>query len=196
MRFIFASVIAYFIGNISSAYLAGRCFGNIDIREHGSGNAGATNTLRVLGLKPALLTLAGDILKGVVAVLIGRYLGGLQGELLGAAFVIVGQIWPVLLGFHGGKGVATALGAMMTVQPAVTAVCALIALAIMALTKYVSLGSILGVTLFGIVLIVMKTPVEMKLFAVFVVGLIVFAHRTNIKRLLTGTEKKLGQKEK
>jgi glycerol-3-phosphate acyltransferase PlsY len=116
MKYILLTIISYFIGNISFAYILGKIFAKKDVREYGSGNAGATNAFRTFGKKVGALVFLGDVLKGVAAVLLGRYLGGQTGAYIAGAFVIIGHNWPVLLSFKGGKGVATTIGVMLFVN--------------------------------------------------------------------------------
>lgn len=195
MRFIWICILAYLLGNISSAYIVGKLMGGgIDIRKHGSGNAGATNTLRVLGKKAGILTLVGDLTKGLVAVLIGRVFLGDNGAIGAAVCVILGHIYPAFLGFKGGKGVATALGATLMVQPVATLICLAIGLGLIAIKKYVSLGAMVGISCFAPIMIIMKKPMIFVLYGVFIAGLVIYAHRANVKRLCSGKESKLGEK--
>ncbi|MEA4987917.1 MAG: glycerol-3-phosphate acyltransferase, partial [Anaerovorax sp.] len=135
--------IAYFIGNISPAILIAKSFG-IDIRSQGSGNAGSTNVLRVLGKKAAIATLAIDVLKGVIAVLLGRYIGGQSLAVFCGLAVFIGHIWPLLFGFRGGKGIATGFGAIVTIEPILGLEIAVIALLGIVFSKRVAVGSILA----------------------------------------------------
>ena len=191
--YILPSVIAYLIGNFSTSFLIGKCFANIDIREHGSGNAGTTNMLRTLGKKAALYTFLGDGLKGVLAVLIGLKLGGTNVAMVCGIFVVIGHIWPVALKFKGGKGVATAFASMIVVFPLQSLFCMALGILIIYKTRFVSLGSMLGVTIFPF-LIFNKGIVPFSV-SLILMALILFTHRQNIKRLLNGEENKLGVKK-
>ncbi|KHF40352.1 glycerol-3-phosphate 1-O-acyltransferase PlsY [Halalkalibacter okhensis] len=194
-------LIGYLLGSLSFSYIIAKKIKKVDIRQHGSGNAGATNTLRVLGLGPALLVLALDVLKGIVAVWIGVTFApddtGLFPALAGLA-AILGHNWPVYYGFKGGKGVATTIGVIATVVffPALFA--GIVAIGSIVVTRYVSLGSILFVILTPIFAFFLLDyygyPVIYGYLAIVVALLSVWRHRTNIKRLLGGTESKIGQK--
>lgn len=188
--------ISYLIGSISFSVLMARGMKGIDIRNHGSGNAGATNTLRVLGKGPAALVLVLDILKGVIAVLLGRWLGG-DSEwipaLCGIAS-IVGHNWPVYFRFRGGKGIATTIGVMACLAIIPVLLSAIILLIVVAITRYVSLGSLI---------LVLFTPIFLLLFGnhgpIFWASLIIclfafWRHRTNIVKIVQGRENKIGSK--
>ena len=193
--YVLVSVIAYFMGNFATSYIVSMRSAKIDIRQHGSGNAGATNVLRVLGAKAAAITFVGDALKGVLAVVIGRYLGGSYGAILAGLFVVIGHNWPILLRFKGGKGIATTIGVMLAINPFVVLIVFVIGVAILATTRYVSLASIVGMIVFPITMMVSKQPVEYITFSIILALLAIYRHRANIGRLLKGTESKLGQKK-
>ena len=186
-------VVVYLIGSIPVGFLVARAAGGFDIRGKGSGNIGATNVLRTLGPVPAVLTLLGDVAKGYLAVRAAEVLGpepvwGAAGALL----AIVGNCWPVFLRFKGGKGVATALGAFLALTPRAILLAAGVWIVIAAAFRYVSLASILGCVglalgawLFG------YAPMYAGA-AACAAGLIVWRHHENVKRLLSGTERRLG----
>lgn len=193
---IVAIVLSYLLGSVSFSLLYGKLKG-IDIRQHGSGNAGATNTLRVLGKGPAILVLLLDVLKGVIAVLIGHWLGGesttwLPG-LCGIA-AIAGHNWPVYFHFRGGKGIATAIGvlASLTLLPALLA--GIIAILAIVITRYVSLGSLIFVILTPWILLVLGKEWPFFWIALVICLFAVWRHRTNIVKLVRGNENKLGSK--
>lgn len=191
-------IIAYFIGSIPTAIIVSKAFFNIDIREYGSGNMGATNTFRVLGPKFGTLVMVGDMLKGILAVALFNLLPYyLTNELdrtnlmigLGLA-AVVGHIYPIWAGFRGGKGVATLFGMVLAIQPIVAINCVGVFLIVLYLTRYVSLSSIIaGVALPICVLwIYNEQEVFYRVFAVAVACLIVLTHQKNIGRLLKGNE--------
>ncbi|MCL7745896.1 glycerol-3-phosphate 1-O-acyltransferase PlsY [Halalkalibacter alkaliphilus] len=194
-------LIGYLLGSLSFSYIIAKKIKKVDIRQHGSGNAGATNTLRVLGLGPALSVLALDVLKGIVAVWIGVVVApdqsGLYPALAGFA-AILGHNWPIYYGFRGGKGVATTIGVLATIVffPALFA--GIVAIGSIVITRYVSLGSILFAILTPIFALFLLDyygyPVIYGYLAIVVALLSIWRHRTNIKRLLAGTESKIGQK--
>ncbi|MEO5648811.1 MAG: glycerol-3-phosphate 1-O-acyltransferase PlsY [Ginsengibacter sp.] len=191
-------VVAYFIGSIPTALIISKRFFEIDIRDYGSGNMGATNTFRVLGPKFGTIVMIGDMLKGIFAVALYNLLPYyLSNELdrtnlmigLGLAAVI-GHIYPIWAQFKGGKGVATLFGMVLAIQPIVAINCVGVFLLVLYLTRYVSLSSILaGVALPICVLwIYNEKEVFYRVFAVAVAALIVLTHQKNISRLLKGNE--------
>lgn len=190
-------VICYLIGSISFSYLAGRKLKGIDIRQHGSGNAGATNTMRVLGKIPAISVFILDILKGIAAVWIGRWL---FPELLWVAAAcglaaVIGHNWPVFFGFKGGKGIATTIGvmAMLSFLPFVLA--AIIAFITIFITRYVSLGSLIFTALLPVFIWWLDRPMIILWASLFFAVFASYRHRSNIVKLLKGTEHKLGMKK-
>jgi acyl phosphate:glycerol-3-phosphate acyltransferase len=203
-----ALVLAYFLGSIPFGHIIVKLKTGKDVRESGSGATGATNVLRTAGKTLGILTFALDIVKGVVAVLLARWITGVgSGDttwvVAGAAILaIIGHIFPVWLGFKAGKGVATGLGVFLAIAP-VAALCAFaIFIGIVAKTRYISLGSIIG-SVIMIPLIwfwngwVWPSPylTQMLVAITIVAAVIVFKHRENIQRLMSGTENKFGQKK-
>jgi glycerol-3-phosphate acyltransferase PlsY len=193
---IIAIAAGYLLGSVSFSYLFGKWFKGIDIRNHGSGNAGATNTLRVLGKGPAVLVLILDALKGVLAVSIGKWFGAEEWVIvLSGLLAIIGHNWPVYFGFRGGKGIATTIGVMASLCFLPTLFAGLLAIVLIAVTRYVSLGSLLLTAILPFFIWGMGRPVEI-LWASIVVCLFAFIrHRTNIAKLLHGKENKLGSKK-
>jgi glycerol-3-phosphate acyltransferase PlsY len=192
-----ALIISYLIGSISFSFIAGKLLKGIDIRKHGSGNAGATNTLRVIGKGPAITVLLLDVAKGVCAVWLGLWLGdgNVWIPVLCGLLVIVGHNWPVFFGFKGGKGIATTIGVMATLcfWPALFA--GIIAILAIIVTRYVSLGSLLfaGLTPVFLLLLGYSGPL---LTASLVIAIFAFIrHRSNIVKLIQRKENKLGAKK-
>jgi glycerol-3-phosphate acyltransferase PlsY len=189
-------ILSYLIGSISFSYLVVKWTKGTDVRQYGSGNAGATNTLRVLGWGPALLVLALDIGKGILAVALGQAMsaGHTWVPIVCGAMVIVGHNWPVFFGFRGGKGVATMIGvtAMLAFWPSL--MLSALAILVIALTRYVSVGSLTYALLFPIVVWWLDRPVELVWFGLFVFVMTWFKHRSNLVKLWRGTENKIGQK--
>jgi len=193
-----ASIIAvaasYLLGSISFSILIARWVKGIDIRQHGSGNAGATNTLRVLGKGPAAAVFLLDVAKGIAAVLIGQWLG--EGEIwvpiLCGAAAITGHNWPIWFRFKGGKGIATTIGVMATLAfwPALLA--GIIAIAAIAITRYVSLGSLIFAALLPVFILVLSMPYELFWVSLLICVYAFIRHRTNIVKLVRGQEHKLG----
>lgn len=196
----------YLIGSIPTAIIVGKVFFGLDIREHGSGNAGGTNVFRVLGWKPGVLVMLVDLGKGLVATLFAAQIrfttlpiDPVYLQLTAGLAAVFGHIWTVFAGFRGGKGVGTAAGMLFALFPMATFVCLIIFLAIAFSTRYVSLASISAAISLPIVLVIMRevlhleVPPPLVVIGFFVAILIVFTHRTNIKRLLAGTENRFGQ---
>lgn len=189
-------VISYLLGSVSFSVLLAKGIKGIDIRQHGSGNAGATNTLRVLGKGPAALVLLLDIIKGIIAVLLGIWLGGDSewvSALCGIA-AIVGHNWPVYFHFRGGKGIATTIGVMATLAFFPTLYAGIIAILAIAITRYVSLGSLLLVLFTSIFLLVFKGVNPYFWTSLIICVFAFWRHRTNIVKILQGRENKLGAK--
>lgn len=192
---ILSCIAGYLLGSANSSIIVGKFYGT-DVRKHGSGNAGTTNTLRTLGKKAALFVLLGDILKGLLAYLAGYYItGSALGGMVGGTAAILGHIWPVYFGFKGGKGVLTSLAVLLMIDWPIALVLLGIFIIIVLLTRYVSLGSIVGATLFPVLSLVLGRSTETVIFSALIAVLIIFMHRTNIKRLLKGTESKIGSKK-
>ena len=183
----------YLLGSISTGVLLSHFAAHTDIRQQGSGNAGTTNMLRVMGKKFALLTLAGDMLKGIVAVLIGSLLvGGKTGQILGAFGAILGHNFPVFFGFKGGKGIATSFGALLFVFPVQALLAFVVFFVLVAVTHYVSLGSVAAAITLPL-LVIFTTPYNPPVYIItaFIGASVVWRHRANIRRLLQHTENKL-----
>lgn len=192
MNYFFIAIISYLLGNISFAYILGKIFTKKDVRDFGSGNAGATNAIRAFGKKIGSMVFVGDVLKGVIAVLIGKTLGE-TGMYLAGALVIIGHNWPVFLNFKGGKGVATTIGVMLIASPFVTLICFVLGLVVIVTTRTVSLGSILGMAMAPVAAGIFVRPFNMSLFifCLFIGTMSIYRHKENIKRLLKGKENKL-----
>mgnify|MGYP001623775328 FL=1 len=200
--YVLVGLVAYLIGSISFAIIFSKKFAGFDVRERGSNNAGTTNVLRTVGKKAAALTLICDILKGVVAVLLAMLASNIwqeaDGELLkylAGLMAIIGHTFPVYYGFKGGKGVATSLGVLLVVNPQIGIICLVFALIIMIATRMVSLGSVLAATLFPILTVFMVDSFSAKVISILIALLVIFNHRSNIKRLKNGTENKISFKK-
>ncbi len=191
---ILAVVVSYVIGNFSTSIIVSKLWAGIDIRKHGSGNAGATNVLRTLGMKAGLITFVGDALKAILAVWIGGRLGGENTALICGIAVVIGHNWPVFLGFKGGKGIASSIGVGLFIHPMIAIICIIVGVLIVAKTKYVSLGSVVAICLLPILL--MFVGFKFFLFGMALAFMAIYRHKENISRLLKGTESKLGQKSR
>ena len=192
---ILSAVIGYLLGCIPCGVLIAKFYGHMDIRKTGSGNSGTTNVLRTLGWAPSLLTLAGDCIKGVLAALIGRWLGGEAGMLAGGLFAVLGHDFPVFMKFKGGKGIATSLGVSLVICPVVALLLTAIVIVIVAVTRIMSAAT-LAVSLAYPVLTWLLLPEganpALRIgFAVLLMILSFFCHRSNLRRLSRGEENKL-----
>ena len=201
--YITVAIVAYAIGSINFAVILSRKFAGFDVREKGSKNAGTTNVLRTVGKKAAALTLILDILKGVAAVL-----AAILAQLMWTGFdlttlkyiagfmAILGHTFPIFFEFRGGKGVATAIGVLLMLNWKIGLICLVFGLVVIAISKMVSLGSISAAILFPILTIFMQENVKPVGIVVSfaIAGLVVFNHRSNIKRIKQGNENKLSFK--
>lgn len=197
MRGIGALLVSYAVGAISFAYLAGRASG-MDLRRHGSGNLGATNVLRTLGAPWAGAVLALDAGKGVAAVMLVPRLLGTAHELWPLACgvaAIVGHVWPVFLGFRGGKGVATAAGAFGALAPVPLLAATVTFGLVLLVTRYMSLGSLSGAVVLPVGVALLRGMGDPLFWvSVGVAGFVFWTHRTNLDRLRRGVEPRVGQK--
>ncbi len=195
MKGLIVAVTAYLIGSFSSAYFVGKLFMKIDIRSHGSGNAGATNAVRVMGSKLGVITFLLDFLKGIIAVLLGLLLYKELGGYIAAFFVVIGHNWPIFLNFKGGKGIATTIAAMAVLEFPVALISVITGITVAIITKYVSVGSITFlVTLFVLTasgLFITNPYLNILTALLALLGL--YRHRENIMRLKAGTENKIGR---
>jgi len=196
---LFLLILAYFLGAVPTGILLAKAFGDVDTRTMGSKNIGATNVYRTAGKKLGILTLLGDILKGLIPVVIARHTLDSPfwiGAVALAAFLE--HLYPVYLGFKGGKGVATGLGAFIALSPLSAFLSILVFVVVVYLWRYISLGSLAAATAFPVFLALnpfSHYPIYIP-FAVVIGGLIFYRHRENIQRLLTGKENKFGQRSK
>ncbi|WP_270171610.1 glycerol-3-phosphate 1-O-acyltransferase PlsY [Paenibacillus sp. SYP-B4298] len=189
-------IISYLLGSIAFSIVIARLVKGIDIRQHGSGNAGATNTLRILGKGPALLVFLLDVAKGVLAVFIGSWLsdGNMTVMTLSGLAAIVGHNWPVFFGFKGGKGIATTVGVMVTLAFLPALYAGIVAIALIALTRYVSLGSLAFAALTPLFILLMDRPLPLLWGSLALCAFAFLRHRSNIVKLAQGKENKLGAK--
>ncbi|WP_394174098.1 glycerol-3-phosphate 1-O-acyltransferase PlsY [Guptibacillus hwajinpoensis] len=189
-------IAAYLLGSVSFSYLIARIVKKIDIRDHGSGNAGATNTLRVLGTGPAIAVLSLDVVKGILAVWLGYWFSSEPiVPFLAGICAIIGHNWPVYFGFRGGKGVATTIGVFATLAFLPSLYAGIIAIISIFITRFVSLGSLIFVVLTpAFIFLLGGYPASYIWLGTILAVVSVWRHRTNVKRLVSGTESKLGQK--
>lgn len=197
-----AIIVGYLLGSIPTAVWIGKYFYQIDVRVHGSKNAGATNTFRVLGKKPGIIVLIIDVVKGIIASMFPivfdnlfeiSYAFLISLRLLSSIFSMIGHILPIFAQFRGGKGVATSLGVLIGLQPFAALLCFLAFLLIFIISKYVSLGAIISAIIYPFIVYLVDPRVlfyEM-IFTVILSSAVVFTHRKNISRLLKGEENKM-----
>lgn len=193
---IIAIVASYLIGSISFSLLFAKWLRGIDIRQHGSGNAGATNTLRVLGKGPAICVLLLDAVKGIIAVLLGWWLADNAWVMVGCGIAaIAGHNWPVYFRFRGGKGIATTIGvlAMLAFWPAFTA--GVLAIASIVWKRYVSLGSLIFTLLTPVFIFIFRYEWPIFWGSLLICAFAFYRHRSNIMKLWRGTENRLGSKK-
>ena len=209
--YITIALIAYAIGSVNFSVIISKKMAGFDVRTKGSGNAGSTNVLRTVGKKAAIITLVCDILKGVVAILAALLIGLFAKEAskailveVAALAVVLGHTFPVFFGFKGGKGVATSLGIILLVNWKIGLICLVFALTLMALTRMVSLGSISASVLFAVLTMFItdsyvagiEHDFSFVVFGILLAAFVIFNHRSNLKRILNGTENKLNFSKK
>lgn len=209
--YIVVGIMAYLIGSINFSVLISKKMAGFDVREKGSGNAGTTNMLRSVGKKAAAITLVCDILKGVIsiviAIIVGNIAKNLDRELLlqiAGIAVVLGHTFPIFFGFKGGKGVATSLGVLLMSNWQIGLICLVFAVVLMALTRMVSLGSCAAAVLFPVLTLFInqhytvltdgKSGRVYFIYSVILAIIVLYNHRSNIKRILNGTENKLSFK--
>ena len=210
--YIIMAIIAYLIGSVNFSVILSKKMAGFDVREKGSGNAGSTNMLRSVGKKAAAITLICDILKGVIsisiAIILGKMIQGANKELLvqiAGIAVVIGHTFPIFFQFKGGKGVATSLGVLLMSNWQIGLICLVFALVLMILTRIVSLGSCGAAVLFPVltlfinenytVLTAGKKGTTYLVYSIILAAIVLFNHRSNIKRILNGTENRLGSKK-
>ena len=202
LAYVITGGIAYLLGSISTGILVAQKNHGPNLREVGSKNTGASNVLRTMGLKSGLITFVGDCGKAAVACLIGRWLlapygASLYGAMLAGLLVILGHNWPVFFQFKGGKGVASSCGVMLVCFPLPAIICFVFCLALIYLSKYISLGSMSMLTLYAILVSFQNAGNWLVIvWSVLLAALCILRHRSNIQRLCRGEENRLGSKKK
>ena len=206
--YIVIAILAYLVGSINFSVIISKKMAGFDVREKGSGNAGTTNMLRSAGKKAAAITLLCDILKGVVAIgiaiIAGKIIKGADKALLvqiAAIAVVLGHTFPIFFQFKGGKGVATSLGVLLLVNWQIGLICLVFALALIFLTRMVSLGSVGAAILYPVLVLFIHTNYTVPegsgylIFSIILAVIVAFNHRANIKRLMNGTENRISFKK-
>jgi len=187
-HFFIIAASAYLLGSLSFAIIICKLTLGKDIRAYGSGNAGLTNAYRTMGAGKTLLVLAGDLGKAAAALAIGGALAGMMGKLVAGIFVILGHVFPVYFGFRGGKGVLVGATMLVFLDPRIFLVALVLFVLSVALTRWVSLGSILGAVSFPITMQIFHCYIRLTIIAALMSAAVIFMHRTNIKRILSGKE--------
>lgn len=195
LSLIICALVGYLLGSISTGILVAEKSGH-NIREEGSHNTGASNALRVLGLKGGALTFLGDFLKATIAVLAGKWIAGLYGGMVGGLFVVIGHNWPLLFDFKGGKGIACSTAVLPLLFPWQGLVAIALCVLVIYLTRYISLGSLTMLAVFFVLIAITQPFWPHAVWALCLLALGVYRHRSNLERLRNGTENKLGQKAK
>ncbi len=204
LKIVLTLVLSYLLGSVATAVWVGKAFHKVDVREHGSGNAGATNVIRVLGWTTGIPVLIVDLFKGWLAAMLPVFLNLAEPgtalltnlQIYAGLLAIIGHIFPVFAGFRGGKGVATVFGVLLAVNPLLTLACMGVFLCVLIICGYVSLSSMSAGIAFPILLFLFfKTPsILFRIFSVIVAVSLIITHRKNISRLLKGEESKLFRK--
>jgi len=192
---ILAGVLGYIFGSIPFSYVVPKLMKGIDIRKFGSGNVGTTNVFRACGLPGAILAFLGDIAKGMIAFAIAHHLWSYEAALIAGMLAMIGHCYSFVLGFKGGKGVATSAGIILMSNPLIFALLLVIQASLIALTKIVSLSSILAAIAFPVISLAFNTSDAFVLFSFAMSLFVIFRHHTNIARLLRGEENKFGKKK-
>ena len=196
-KYILVIVIGYIMGNFASSYFVGKLLANIDIREHGSGNAGAANTFRGLGATAGAIVFVCDVLKGILATAIGLWITGSRaGAMLAGGMAVIGHNWPVFFRFKGGKGIAASFGLIIVLFPKIALILFAAVVPLMLITRYVSLGSITAAVLLPVLLVAYQEPPNIVLIGILLAVLAIFRHKDNLVRLWEGTENKISFKNR
>ena len=212
VEYIIMAIIAYLIGSINFSVIISKKVAGFDVREKGSGNAGSTNMLRSVGKKAAAVTLLCDILKGVVAIIISILIGNIVKEAnqelllqIAGIAVVIGHTFPIFFGFKGGKGVATSLGILLMTNWQIGLICLVFAIVLIVLTRMVSLGSCAAAILFPVLTLFIndsytiltegKNGSTYFFYSVILAAIVLYNHRSNIQRLMKGTENKISFKK-
>lgn len=192
LSYIIVVLCSYVIGSIPSGLILGKTLWNVDLREHGSKNIGATNAWRTLGKLPGFIVFVADLLKGMIGVYLGMLLVGTStAMIIGGIMAIVGHSLSLFLKFKGGKGVATGLGVIIMLMPTVSAIVFIIWFVIVILSKYVSLASIIAAICVPVFAFILGMPLEFVAFGVVAALFVIYRHKSNIGRLMNGTENKI-----
>lgn len=190
VNYVIPALIAYLLGSINSSIIVSELLLGVDVRKYGSGNAGLTNSFRTMGAKKTALVLIGDVLKGLISVWIGGWIGGQTGSIVAAGFAVIGHIFPIYFGFKGGKGILTGAAVLLAYDWRVFSICIGLFLIITILTNWVSLGSICAAGILPFTMHVFHPDILSNVMALCIALLMIYKHRSNIVRLVKGEETK------
>jgi len=194
MEFITAVTLAYLVGSVPFAFLLSRRRG-IDLREVGSGNVGATNVLRTSGVRTAMIAMGLDVIKGALAVVMAQRLtGGIGAPMAAGLASVLGHIYPIWLRFRGGKGVATAAGVFAVLTPMALGIASATFVLVVWITRYISVGSVIGALTLAVVAVITDAPAVVEIGSAVAALMILQRHRSNIRRVFAGTERRIGQR--
>lgn len=196
LKYILPIILSYLIGSIPFSFLTAKYLGKIDIRNYGSGNTGATNVLRKLGTKAGVIALLGDFLKGFTVAIVVKNVIGIEAAVVSSVFIVIGHCYPIFLGFRGGKGVATTGGTIFALYPLIGIILITSIFIIITITRTVSLASILGATCFPIISLLFSTHKYFLIYSVLLGCFVIYKHKSNIARLISGKESKISFKTK
>ena len=194
-QYLIVALIAYLIGSVSSGIIISTFKGR-DVRNEGSKSAGATNVTRVLGLSYGMLTFLGDFAKAALAVLAGWLIARMNGAMVAAVFCVIGHNWPVYYNFKGGKGIVCSVAVVILLCPLEGLIAGAAAILVIWASRYVSLGSLTYLAVSTLLIMLIKGPVPLGWWALILLVMGLFQHRSNIQRLLNGTENKFSPKQK
>lgn len=195
IQYALCAVIGYLLGSIATGILYSRHLGK-DVRTAGSKNSGASNMLRVHGFVPGVITFVGDCCKAIIAIVLGRLIAGQEGAMIAGLFAVLGHNWPVFFSFQGGKGIACCSAVFILCYPVWGIVSVAACLLTIWLTRFISLGSLVMTAAFALFTVIFEPFWPVGTWGIVLMLLAFYRHRGNIQRLLNGTERKIGQKEK
>lgn len=193
-KFLLPAILSYLVGSIPFSFLTAKYFGGIDIRNYGSGNTGATNVFRTLGKKSGALAFVGDFLKGFIVTLLVKIFIGMDVAVVCAALAVIGHCYPIFLRFKGGKGVATTAGTIFALYPLIGFILFTTGILIIVLSRIVSLASISASLMFPIISLLFSTHEYFIIYSIALSLLVIYRHKSNISRLITGSESKISFK--
>lgn len=199
LNYVLSALVAYLIGSVSTGIILSRIRKGPDLTKVGSHNTGASNALRVMGVRDGLIVFFGDYLKAILACFVGQWITGThEGMMLAGLFVVLGHNWPVFFGFRGGKGVASSIGVMLVCFPVPALLCYLLGILLIAIWRYISVGSMSVLIAYALMITLRVAPGNAIAiaWAWLLATLCLIRHRENIKRLIQGCERKLGERVK